>query len=248
MDKICHPLPLWHASNGPSPLLAFFGQNAVPARYFSHKKPWQELHNKPSFLPTTKPHPLNPLTECLPPLYCLGTSRWCSNLCVSSTILCICLLLFPRHSSCSCLVSFCYACWARAYLPWREGCVGFWARIASVHFLMDWVLSGQKFLPFQPTRLLFLPFFFLLCPWAYWLSFLPCWLIRFITYFLGLPQPIYFVFTSYCAYGPVGCHSCHVGPLGLLSIFLGFLGPFTLTLPLIVPKDLLTVIPAMLAR
>ena len=62
-------------------------------------------------------------------------------------------------------------------------------------------------------------FYFLLCPLPCWLSFLPPWPIVFIIPLLRLPWPIYFIFISYCAYGPVNCHSCHIGPLGLLSYF-----------------------------
>ena len=61
--------------------------------------------------------------------------------------------------------------------------------------------------------------YLLLCPWACWLLFLPCWPIGFITFFLGLPWPIYFTFTSYCLHGPAIYHFCHVGPLGLLPYF-----------------------------
>ena len=134
----------------PQPFACLFWEKCHPSKALPQKKSWQELQNRPSFLPTTKPHPLNVLIEGPPPLYWLGTSKWCFSPCVSSIILCICL---PRHSYCSCLISFYYACWACAYLPRCEGCVGFWARIASLAFLMDWVLSGQKFLPF--TKLYF---------------------------------------------------------------------------------------------
>ena len=94
-------------------------------------------------------------------------SRWCSSPYVSSTILCVYLLLLPWHSCRSCLISFYYVCWACAYLPRCVGCMGFWACIASLPFLMDWVMLGQKFLPFQPTELLFPSFLFLLSLWAY---------------------------------------------------------------------------------
>ena len=76
-------------------------------------------------------------------------------------------------------------------------------------------------------------FYHLLCPWAYWLSFLPCWPTEFITSLLGFPRPIYFTFISYYAHEPVGCHSCHVGLLGLSPLFLDFQNPFTLFLPLL---------------
>ena len=78
-------------------------------------------------------------------------------------------------------------------------------------------------------------------PWA-------CWPIGLITSFLGLPQPICLIFTSYSSYRPVGCYSCHVGPLGLLLLFLGFLGPLASSLPLILPMGLLAVMPAMSAH
>ena len=54
-----------------------------------------------------------------------------------------------------------------------------------VYSLFSWVSTAHL-----------LYFFILLCPWAYWLSFLLCWPIGFITSFLGLLQPIYFTFHS----------------------------------------------------
>ena len=38
-------------------------------------------------------------------------------------------------------------------------------------------------------------FYFLLCPWACWLSFLPCWSLGLLPLFSS-PRPIYFTFTS----------------------------------------------------
>lgn len=101
---------------------------------------------------------------------------------------------------------------------------------------------GILFLPFQPARLFFFFVPFPVIPASLLAVILPCWPIGFITYFFGLPQPIYFFFSSNCAHGPTGCHSCHVSLLGLLHLFLGFLGPFTSSLPLIVPISLLVVI------
>ena len=49
----------------------------------------------------------------------------------------------------------------------------------------------------------------------------------FIALFLGLPRPIYYIFTSYHSYGLVGHHSYHVSPLSLPLHSLGFLGPLT---------------------
>ena len=93
-----------------------------------------------------------------------------------------------------------------------------------IYYLFSWAST---------THLLY--FYLLLCPWACWLSFLPCWPIGFITSFLGFSRPICFTFTSCCAHGSAGCHSCHVGPLGLLPLFLGFHDQFTLLLPLPFP-------------
>ena len=53
-------------------------------------------------------------------------------------------------------------------------------------------------------------------------------LIGVITFFLRLPRPMYFTFTSCCAYGSVGYHSCHVGSLVLLPISISF--PFHISL------------------
>ena len=41
------------------------------------------------FLPTARPHPLIPLTRGLPPMYWLGTSRWCLGLVCVDTQFCI---------------------------------------------------------------------------------------------------------------------------------------------------------------
>jgi len=105
------------------------------------------------------------------------------------------------------------------------------------YYLFPWTSS---------THLLY--FYLLLCLWACLLSFLPYWRIELITSFLGLRRPIYFTFTSCCAYRSTGCHSCHIDLLGLLSLFLGFPSSFTLLLPLVVPMGLLAVIPIILAH
>ena len=118
----------------PQPFACLFWAKCHPSKAFPQKKPQQEPQNRPHFLPTTKSHPLNPLTNGSPLLYWLDINRWCPDPCVSSTILCVCLLLLPHHSCHSCLVLFCCVYWVCAYLPRREGCVGFWTRTASLHF------------------------------------------------------------------------------------------------------------------
>ena len=89
-----------------------------------------------------------------------------------------------------------------------------------VYYLFSWVSSAH---------LLYL--YLLLCPWACWLSFLPCWPIGFITSFLGLPRPIYSIFTSYCVHGLTSYHSCLVGLLNLLPCFYYFCHLYSFFLP-----------------
>ena len=65
------------------PIFTSFGWDAIPAGYFSLKKFEREPQNRPLFFPTARPYPLNTLTYCPPPMYWLGTSRWCLGpLCV----------------------------------------------------------------------------------------------------------------------------------------------------------------------
>ena len=88
------------------------------------------------------------------------------------------------------------------------------AILATLAYWVFFYLFSWAFM----THLLY--FYLLLCPRACWLLFLPRWPIRFFTSFLGFSWPIYFTFTSCCAYGPTGCYSCHAGPLGLVTSFL----------------------------
>ena len=127
-------LSLWHVSNGLSLLLASFGLYAIPVRHF----PKRSLNRNPRidtlFLPTTKPYPLNPLIEGPPLLYWLGRSMWCPNPYVSSTILRVCLLRLPHHSSHSCLVLFCCLC--LSCTAWRVcGLLGLYCFLSFPHGL-----------------------------------------------------------------------------------------------------------------
>ena len=109
MDKDWRlPVPIPMACiKWPQPYACLFCVKCHSSKALPQKKPWQKPQNRPPFLSTTKPHPLNPLIDGQSPLYWLGKSRWCYSPCVSSTILYICL---PSHSCHSCLVSFCYVC------------------------------------------------------------------------------------------------------------------------------------------
>ena len=84
--------------------------------------------------------------------------------------------------------------------------------------LAHWIYYFFLWAPMAHLLYLYL----LLCLWACWLSFLPCWPIEFVTSFLGLPQSIYSTFTSCYAHGPASYHFCCVDPLDLLPLFLGF--------------------------
>ena len=100
-----------------------------PSRTFLPKKLEREPQNRPPFFPTAKPHPLNTLTHDSPPLYWLGTSRWCPGpLCMLHFVwicffLAFTLFLLPLR----CLILL-YVL-VDVYLIWREGWVGFWAHI-----------------------------------------------------------------------------------------------------------------------
>ena len=70
-------LLLWHASNGSNSCLLLLGEMS-----FQHDiSPQRSLSENPKIgfplLPTAKPHLHIPLTHGPPPLYQLGTSRWC---------------------------------------------------------------------------------------------------------------------------------------------------------------------------
>ena len=55
-----------------------FWAKCHPSKAFSQKRSWLEIENG-VFSPSTKPHPLNPLTMSPLFLYWLGTSWWCSD-------------------------------------------------------------------------------------------------------------------------------------------------------------------------
>ena len=180
-------LPLWHASSGPGPSLASFLVKCHPNKAFSPKKSLDKNPKIDLFPPTTKPHSLNPLTEDPPLLYWLGSSRWCSSLYVSSTILYVCLLLLLRHFCHSCLVSFSMF----MLIPHNVKSMGSWACITSFYSLrgLDIVLVKA---PSHPTRWASI----FVAPFLAMSIGLPCWPIGLITFSFGLLRPIYFTFTS----------------------------------------------------
>ena len=212
--------------------------------------PKEALARTPKQTPFSPHHQITPFKsfdQWLTPLW-LDINRWCPDPCVSSTILCVCLLLLPHHSCHSCLVLFCCVYWVCAYLPRHEGCVGFWTRTASLHFPHGLGIVQAE----VPTRLVHqasisaIPF--PIMPMSL-LAVIPTTLAHWIYYSsLGLSRPIYFTFIFYYVHGSINCHSYHVGLLSLLPLFLSFLSPFALLLPLIVSMSLLAVIPVMLVH
>ena len=104
----------------------------------AQKKLRQEPRNRPLFLPTTKPHPLNTLTYGLPPMYWLGTSRWCpSPLCkFHSVYVCFLLAFTPFLLLLHCLVLLCVL--VCVYPLWCEGCMSF-LDSCSIPFIPSWV-------------------------------------------------------------------------------------------------------------
>ena len=81
--------------------------------------------------------------------------------------------------------------------------------------------------------------YFLLPPSACRLMFPQYQPIDPLILYLGLPWPIYNIFTSYHFYGLSDHHSYHVSPFSLPLYSLGFLSQFTPSLPLFTPMGLL---------
>ena len=154
-----------------------------------------------------------PLTKSPPPMYGLGTHRWCPRACASATTIWVCLLLFPRHFCHSYVIFFYYAYCVMFIFYFMRNVWAFGLVLPS--FVPPW--TGHC-----PDKglCLYSPFGF----YFYRSSFFP-WVcqprrpIGLVTSFLGLPQPLYFIFTSYSSHGFVDSHSCHVSPLGLITCF-----------------------------
>ena len=110
-------------------LTYLFWVKCHPNRTFPQRSLGGNPRIDPHFLPTTKPHPLNTLTCGPPPLYWLGTSKWCPQpLCMLHFVyVCFFLAFTPLLLLLRCLVLFCIL--AYIYPLWREGCLGFWAHV-----------------------------------------------------------------------------------------------------------------------
>ena len=95
------------------------------------------------FFLTTKPHPLNPLTMSLPPLYWLGTIRWCSDPCVLAPLSFVFVFFYSHVVSVAGLVLFLH--------------------MFPVMFVVSFGLAFLSFTQFLPLTLYIVPCFLLLC-------------------------------------------------------------------------------------
>ena len=123
----------------------------------------------PLFLPTAKPHPLNTLTCGPPPMYWLGTSRWCLGpLCMLHSIWIVFFLALTPFSAASVFVWFYYTFWL-VFISY--GVKNVWASkliFLAFHPFFRLGVAWVKALIFLPN-----PYFFFLCQWASWLLILP---------------------------------------------------------------------------
>ena len=197
-------------------------QGNFPKRSYSQKPKIN------SFPPTSKSHPLSPLTAGPPFLYWLGKSGRCSGPCVLVPLSSV-FVFFHSHAvsavpamSSSVVCLFCQCLSSTTRRAWAF-------RLALFLLISSWVstLAWHKFLPNQFIGLL--SFFlissgivafllFLLCPWVYWLLFLPCRPIGFF-YLFSQTFIIYLSFTSCCVHGPTIYYSCRVSSLGIFTLF-----------------------------
>ena len=188
-------------------------KNVIPAKHFPKKGPSQKSKIG-SFPPSTKPHPLNPLTVGPLFLYWLGASQWCSGCCVFAPLLFV-FVFFHSRIIYAVTSQLCYILLrvpsAHDYPLWRMT----WAFLFGLtlfSFIPSWAcgLAQHDFLLDQPIGLYFFLSFFLLQAFMAHL-FLVC-----------------FAFTSYCACAPAYCHflPCWLTRLYFfLSFFFEFLWP-----------------------
>ena len=139
-------------------------KNAIPAKHFPKKGPSQKSKIG-SFPPSTKPHPLNPLTVGPLFLYWLGPSQWCSGCCVFAPLLSV-FVFFHSRIIYAVTSQFCYILLrvpsAYDYPLWRMT----WAFLFGLtlfSFIPSWAcgLAQHDFLLDQPIGLYFFLSFFL---------------------------------------------------------------------------------------
>ena len=188
-------------------IITCFGWNSILAGHFSQRG----LSGNPKidhlFLPTTRPHPLIPLTCGPPPMYWLGTSRWCLG------------PLYILHFHLNPFLSSLHAISVASMFVWF--CYTFWwvFNSCSVKEICDF---GLMFPTFHSSISYY--------PWAYGLMFLSCQRTSSSIFYSGFPWLTFYIFTSIglCWLTFLLCQ-----PISLLHSS-GFLGPFTSSLPLLV--------------
>ena len=100
-----------------------FWVKSHPSRTFPQRSLGGNSIIDPVFLPIAKPHPLNTLTRGPPPMYWLGTSRWCLGPLCTLYSVCDCfflaftsLLLLFRWLVFLCILACVYPLWHGGFL------------------------------------------------------------------------------------------------------------------------------------
>ena len=115
----------------------FFWVRYHPSKIYSQKKSRQETKYRPSFSPTTKPHPLNPLDRGPTSLVLAGYRLVVPRpFCACSTIFCVCL---PRRF-----------CRSRLALFWSAACFVLFLHVFPTTFLI-FLWFGFSFLHVIPA-------------------------------------------------------------------------------------------------
>ena len=201
-------------------IITCFGWNSILAGHFSQRGLSGNPKIDPLFLPTTRPHPLIPLTCGPPPMYWLGTSRWCLGpLYILHFHLNPFLSSLHAISVASMFVWFCYTFWwvfnscsvkeicdfglmfptfhsSISYYPWAYGLMllPYWP---TFHIFPTFGLYWPTFLLCQPISFLELPCPHLLLLYLFY-SYGP------FAKSLGLPRPNYHILTSYYFFRFIG--------------------------------------------
>ena len=173
-------------------------------------------------------------------MYWLGTSRWgCSPLCTLHSI-CVCFFLAfrPFLLLFRCLVLLCVL--ACVYPLWHGGFLGScflpfipsWARycpdeshcldsLLGPHLVVVGLLAINLPYCFIVFATALSCLYFSLLPWAYWLVFLSYKPIDPLILSFGLPQPIYYIFTSYHSLWACWSLFLPCQPIVFTTLFLG---------------------------
>ena len=176
----------------------------------------------PLFLPTTRPYPLNTLTHGLPPMYWLGTSRWCLGpLCMFHFVWICFFLTFTPFSTASMFVWFYCTSWLVFISCGMKDVWAFGLMFPSFHPFLGLDIAWVKTLIFLPS-----PCSFLSCVWGplscgFYYTTSSCLLWFYLSFYFLLPHGL----TGWC--------SCRASPLLYQFFAQGFLGPLSTSLPLL---------------